>query len=200
MFRKTVLIICWFPLTFILLIVSLSNLVRLSSIKDANNPNYPAITIAESKNDLSDNINTGQILAAHADAGDGRTLLLTKFMKATPLEPFAQTFIDEADKYGFDYRLLPAIAMCESNLGVHIPSHDSYNAWGIAVFTGQQNGATFTDWNMAIQWVSKFISEKYINRNLQDVKSIGAVWAPPSVEKGHSWANCVENFMRNIEL
>ena len=38
--------------------------------------------------------------------------------------------------YGFDFRLLPAIAMCESNLGKRVPLKAGFNPFGIAVYTG----------------------------------------------------------------
>jgi hypothetical protein len=126
-------------------------------------------------------------------------VLLENFMKNSPMAAYAESIVREADRLNIDYRILPAIAMCESNLGKRIPSSDSYNAWGIAVYTGTNSGAKFKNWDEAITWVSEYIHTKYIQNNLIDVKDIGAIYAPPSVENGHSWANCVEGFMRSIE-
>jgi hypothetical protein len=142
---------------------------------------------------------TGKVLASSIEGADGRVVLLEAFMKNTPMAPFAETIVREADRLNIDYRIVPAIAMCESNLGKRIPSSDSYNAWGIAVYTGTNSGAKFKNWDEAITWVSEYIHKKYIQNNLIDIKDIGAIYAPPSVEKGHSWANCVEGFMRSIE-
>ena len=114
------------------------------------------------------------------------------------MENYANLFITLADKYSLDYRLVLSIAMCESNLGKRIPSSDSYNAWGISVYTGQQSGATFNGWEPAISWVTRYLKSKYYDRGLSTPKEIGAVWAPPSVEKDHSWAFCVQSFMDEI--
>jgi hypothetical protein len=143
--------------------------------------------------------NTGKVIATTVSGADGRVLLLQKFMDGSPMEPYADTIVSEADKNTIDYRIVPAIAMCESNLGKHIPSSDSFNAWGIAVFTGTNQGAKFSNWNEAIAWVTNYIHATYVAKNIIDIKDIGAIWAPPSVETGHSWANCVEGFMRSIE-
>jgi hypothetical protein len=89
--------------------------------------------------------------------------------------------------------------MCESNVGKRIPSRNSFNAWGISVYTGQNFGATFKDWPHAIDWVSKYIKEKYYDKGVTDLKEIGAIWAPPSVEKGYSWTRCVESFLESIQ-
>jgi hypothetical protein len=143
--------------------------------------------------------NTGRIIETSVVTADAREILLSRFLKNSPLAPYAGLMISEADRYGLDFRLVPAIAMCESNLGKRIPSSDSYNAFGIAVYTGQQEGAKFTNWEKSISWVFDFIHKRFINRNIIDIREIGSIWAPPSVENGHSWANCVESFMLRIQ-
>ncbi len=145
---------------------------------------------------------TGKVLGISIEGADARELLIksfiTKFQPNSPMMPFTTAFVTAADTYQIDYRLIPAIAMCESNLGTHIPAHDSFNAWGIAVYTGQQSGKMFNDWNHAIDWVGKYIREKYYNRSITNLTEIGAIWAPPSVMKDNSWAKCVQGFMDQI--
>jgi len=94
---------------------------------------------------------------------------------------------------------VPAIAMCESNAGKRIPSKDSYNAWGISVETGETSGAKFPNWLYAIDWVSRYLRDKYFARGITDLIDIGAIYAPPSVANGNSWANCVGQFMEEIQ-
>jgi hypothetical protein len=135
------------------------------------------------------------------DPADARSelirLFMLKYQQASPMVPYADQIVSNADTYGIDYRLVPAIAMCESNLGVRIPSSDSYNAWGIAVYTGEQSGRKFKGWSDAIAWTTAYIAT-YYNRGMTDLKTIGAIWAPPSVATGHSWANCVEQYRNAI--
>jgi hypothetical protein len=197
MLKRGLLVFWWFPLAAIILINNLVILSRSNSQTQSNNIiiNSPVTSQVQLLSDRG----TGKILGASIEAGDGRLDLLNKFMQDSPMLPYAQLIITEADKYHMDYRIVPAIAMCESNLGKHIPSSDSYNAWGIAVYTGQQNGAKFANWEQAIIWVNKYLFNKFIGQKIVDVKDIGAIWAPPSVEKGHSWANCVESFIRKIQ-
>jgi hypothetical protein len=200
MLRKTVLLVMWFPLTYIILIQNISLLSAPNTRRETGDQkNVYATPISDTGSIAAAKPGTGQVLAADIIAGDGRALLLQEFMRGAPLEQYSQIFVEEADRFGLDYRLVPAIAMCESNLGKRIPSLDSYNAWGIAVYTGQQEGAKFNDWPSAIQWVSEFIHRRFVQKNMIDIKDIGAIWAPPSVEKGDSWATCVEKFMRSIQ-
>ena len=114
------------------------------------------------------------------------------------MAPFSGLIVREADAKGIDFRLVVAIAMCESNLGKKMPKKDEFNAWGIAVYTGQNQGKAFDSWPHAISWVSQYIKTKYYDRGITDLKSIGAIWAPPSVENGDSWSSCVDTFQTSI--
>lgn len=196
---KLLLIFVWFPLTIGLLC---GDLVILSSIRNTTSKHsyetsriYHA-PIATSLSDRSE-----QVLGATIQAGDARTLILSAYLQKqeSPLAEFASYIIDRAQAYTIDYRLVPAIAMCESGGGKRIPTKDSYNAWGISVYTGQKTGAKFLNWMYAIDWVSKYIKEKYHDKGLTDLTDIGAKWAPPSVENGNSWANCVSFFMNQMQ-
>ena len=195
MVRKVIIALCWFPVTLGLLalnLVLLTNLERTAALA--------AKTPAPSMHITASSYGTEQVLGASIVAGDARSLLLTKFLKShdSPLTDFADYILDRADHYGIDYRFVPAIAMCESNVGKHIPSHDSFNAWGVAVMTGTTSGAKFPNWLYAIDWVSRYIKEKYMDKGMTTPLTMGPVWAPPSVNTGNSWANCVSFFMDQI--
>src|SRR3989338_9254173 len=62
------------------------------------------------------------------EAADGRAKIIENFFKGykAPLSEHSQTFVAIADKYQLDYRLLPSIAMQESNGGKKVIS-ESYN-------------------------------------------------------------------------
>jgi hypothetical protein len=143
--------------------------------------------------------NTSMVLGSQVIAGDARGKLLSDFLiqHDSPLAPYANLIVDEADKNGIDFRLIVAIGMCESNLGKHIPK-GSYNPFGAGVYTGQQTGINFDNWDKAIIWESRYIKERYADRGFRTLKEIGAVYAPPSVLTGYSWSTCVETFQKSI--
>lgn len=120
-----------------------------------------------------------------------RALQLEAFLQKynSPLAPYAQNFVDMADKYGIDWKLVPAITGVESTFGKHIP-YNSYNAYGWA------NGKySFKSWEESIEKVTKTLKEKYYNRGLDNPYKIGPVYAPPS----STWAGKVNRFMKEIE-
>lgn len=196
---KALAVLLWFPFTFILLIVNLT-LLQVT-VKRTHAPMVSMMSpLPDSPFGITAAAGSSQVLGAEITAGDARGLLLNQFLRSydSPMAPYANFIVSQADKNGIDFRLLVAIAMCESNLGKHMPSSDSYNAFGIAVYTGQQTGATFKSWPHAIEWVSQYIKENYYDKGIHDLKSIGAIWAPPSVETGYSWTNCVSEFQKSI--
>ncbi len=194
---KRVFFVAWFPVTFIMLVINLSMLVSMSKM---NKERLSASAPQQTSFQLTAASGTSRVLNATIIAGDARVLLLQQFLAKyqSPLTPFADIMVSESDKNGLDYRLPAAIAMCESNLGKHVPSHDSYNPFGIAVYTGTLSGKKFGSWVEAIQWVTKYIKENYHDRGFYDLHDIGAIWAPPSVENGYSWTNCVQGFMNSV--
>lgn len=196
MIAKALMALLWFPVTVGLLAV---NLILLNSLAQKANA-VSNLGVARAPVAAS-TFGSEQVLGASVEAGDARSLLLTQFLNEnhSPLAPYANYILDRANAYKIDFRLVPAIAMCESNVGKHIPSHDSYNAWGISVATGTTSGAKFPNWLYAIDWVSRYIKESYFNKGITSLTDIGAIWAPPSVAKGNSWANCVQYFMDQIQ-
>ena len=204
--RKLLLVGLWFPLSAALLISLLVNLVVLGeSHKAAVAHAAQPLADAPPLYDLRINTNiaagqTAQVLSAIVTAGDGRPYLLEAFLTAhtSPLAPYAAALVTESDANSIDYRLVAAIAMCESNLGKRIPG-GSYNAWGISIESGETSGATFKGWAQAIAWVSRYVRDEYTLKGLGDLRSMGAKWAPPSVNTGYSWTSCVDSFMKAIE-
>ena len=148
---------------------------------------------------VASSANTSMVLGSQVIAGDARGKLLSDFLNQyqSPLAPYANLIVDEADKNGIDFRLIVAIAMCESNLGKHIPKN-SNNPFGAGVYTGQQTGINFESWKQAIEWESRYIKERYADRGFRTLKEIGAVYAPPSVLTGYSWSSCVGTFQNSI--
>lgn len=126
---------------------------------------------------------------------EARPLIIEQYLQKhnSPLFPYAETLFEMAQKYDLDYRLMVAIAQCESNLCKKSPP-DSYNCWGF------ENGETrFLSWEQAIEQVAKTLKEGYIDQGLTTPEEIMVKYAPPSVEKGGPWAKCVNQFLKELD-
>jgi hypothetical protein len=195
MSRKIAISLIWFPLTTFLLI---GNLVALSNL--ATRTKTPvAATLPLRITASSDG--SEQVLGATVEAGDARVLLLESFFKThnSPMTTYGNIIVAQADKNGLDFTLLPAIAMCESNLGKHVPLKAGFNPFGAAVYTGTLKGKNFSDWSDAIIWESEYLKRTYYDKGITNLIDIGAIYAPPSVNTDNSWAKCVDLFMNTIK-
>src|SRR3972149_9031910 len=66
---------------------------------------------------------------------DNRVEILESFLESydSPLVPFARDFVESADRYNLDWRLVASIAGLESTFGKHVPA-SSYNGWGWGIY------------------------------------------------------------------
>jgi len=126
---------------------------------------------------------------------DNRVANLKSFFRKynSPLFDYAEHIVVVSDKYHFDYRLLPAIAMQESGLCKFIPE-DSYNCWGWGIY-----GTTvtkFDNYDEAIETVAKGLKNHYLDNGLVTATAIMEKYTPSS--QG-SWARGVNTFLRILE-
>ncbi len=124
-----------------------------------------------------------------------RTSNLKQFFRAhnSPLYDHAEFIVKTSDKYKFDYRLLPAIAMQESTLCRNIPNN-SHNCWGWGIYGNTVT--SFSSYDEAIDAVAKGLREQYIDKGLTTTSDIMAKYTPSS---NGSWARSVSGFMKSLE-
>jgi len=127
-------------------------------------------------------------------ASDSRTRILREFLENydSPLAPFAKTFIETADRYNLDWKLVAAISGVESTFGQQIPNN-SFNGWGWGIYG--DNMIRFSSWKEGIETVSEGLRTKYIDKwGAKNIYEIGEIYAASP-----TWAVRVEYFMNKIE-
>lgn len=180
----------WFATATTALIFSLFFSFYLSNPKllKPNIQNFKLYAaLPESESLISDDI-------SHADA---RAKIIENFFKVykAPLSTQSETFIQVADKYQLDWRLLPAIAMQESNGGKKVVDN-SYNPFGYGIYGSLV--LKFASWDEAIERVGRALREDYLNKGLKTPFQIMAKYTPPSLAKDGAWAKGVTTFMEEL--
>lgn len=135
------------------------------------------------------------VFTAQTEVADGRVANLKQFFRKynSVLYDYAEKIVQVSDENQFDYRLLPAIAMQESNLCRIIPD-DSHNCWGWGIYG---NTVTkFESYEEAIDTVAKGIKKHYIDKGLVTASSIMEKYTPSS---NGSWAHGVNTFLQMLE-
>jgi len=130
---------------------------------------------------------------------DARTIAMFNFLidYNSPMYPNAATFIEEADKYGLDWRLVASISGVESAFG-RLIAPNSYNGWG---WKGDptQEWSHFKDWEDGITTVTERMALGYgINKTPYQIEPI---YCPPcGANPAHAWANGVQGYMNALNL
>ena len=180
----------WFGAAVTTLIFALVFTFYISSVKSVNltNQNFKIYaSLPENGMQVSENI----------QKSDARAKIIENFFNGykAPLSEFAQKFVSVADKYNLDYRLLPAIAMQESNGGRKI-IEDSNNPFGYGIYGGAV--LKFNSFEEAIERVGKGLREDYLNKGLISPNQIMVKYTPPAVPTG-SWAKGVSTFIEELK-
>jgi len=192
--RKVVLLSTYFLITPILLLASIVFFSFLTYVKNPSptlgylfNPpktvSYAALPTADTE------------LEEQVTQTDARVELVRQFFAKykSPLEPYAEDVVRVADKYGMDFRLIPAIGMQESNLCKRSPEN-SHNCWGFGIYG--KKVTRFESYPDAIEAVTKTLSNKYINQGLVTPEEIMTKYTPSS---NGSWAAGVNHFMDQLQ-
>jgi len=128
-------------------------------------------------------------------SADARPEIIRQYLAKyqSPLLPFADLIVAEADKYRIDFRLTTAIAQQESNLCKVIPPQ-SYNCWGWGIHSKGTLG--FASFEEGIVTVTKGLFTDYLARGFDSVEKIMARYTPHSPG---SWAKGVNEFIAEME-
>ncbi len=190
--KKVFLLVTFFASTPLLLIftilffLSITYYNKYGSLfalgKEENYVAYAAIPTAEN------------VFEEEIGAEDARSESIRQFFSnyQSPLEPYASLIVQTADKYRLDHRLLPAIAMQESNLCKKIIKN-SHNCWGFGIYGSK--ATTFENYPQAIDAVSKTLAKQYIQAGLDTPDEIMKKYTPSN---NGSWAEGITYFMSQL--
>jgi hypothetical protein len=137
---------------------------------------------------------TSKSVKQQAKEVDNRAEILQGFLESynSPMAPYAQTFIDEADKNDIDWKWVPAIAGVESYFGQQIPPA-SYNGWGYGVYGN--NVRRFASWEDGIAVVSSALRSDYMDKwGATNIQQVGSKYAADP-----RWAVKVQNFVNLLD-
>lgn len=133
-----------------------------------------------------------QVVQIEARPVDKRAMVIKDYLAKynSPLEDSAQDFVDAADKYGLDWKLVVSISGVESTFGQHIPG--GFNGWGWGVYG--DNAIYFKSWREAIFTISQGLKERYVDRGYTEPYSMNRIYAASP-----SWGQHVSFFMNDLD-
>jgi len=189
--KKIALITTSFVLTPILLIFCILYFSFLTFSHNRSGLSFlPTSNVAYAALPGSENVVEGRVTG-----DDARVEIVRQFFRKynSELEPYAKDVIIAADKYGLDYRLIPAIGMQESNLCKKAPK-ESNNCWGFGIYG--KKITKFDTYADAIDTVTKTLANNYKANGLETPEEIMKMYTPSS---NGSWAASVSHFMAQLQ-
>lgn len=134
-------------------------------------------------------------ISGEALVADARAEILKQYLSEynSPLFPYADLIVSEADKYQIDFRLITAIAQKESNLCKIIPP-GGYNCWGWGIHSEGTLG--FRSYEEGIKEVTRGLATEYVGKGYDTIEKIMSKYTPLS---NGSWAFGVNRFMSEME-
>lgn len=143
-----------------------------------------------------------------------KAMKINKFFASygSPLQGYGKKFVEEAEKNNIEWKLVAAIAHCESTGGKVTPQYgnkESYNAWGWAVYdnndtTRNVNRYSMGSWENGIEIVSAGM-KSYYAKDLDEPEEIVTRYTPASVRKAGGdpakapWTLCMLDTYNKIE-
>ncbi len=148
--------------------------------------------VAEGRSGLGEGINF-DIQTADARVEIVRSFLERYKSPLTPYDHFAQSLVEASDRYGLDYRLLPAIMMQESNL---CKSSDPkiHNCLGFGIH--ERGTLGFDSYEESFDRAARELKANYIDQGLTTPEQIMKKYTPSS---NGSWANSVNQWIAEME-
>ncbi len=186
------ILVSWIIVSIFLLFGILVLFSKISDIKA-----FDSLLISTSKNIFEspkDLVSAPREILSAVRSDDARPVLVERFLRenGSPMVGSGKLFVEAADKYSLDWRLLPAIAFQESSLGKHT-IFGSYNAFGWGVVDNTTIGLSFQSWEAAIFAVAKGLREDYINKGFTTPKAINIRYASDK-----NWNQKVRSAMQEI--
>lgn len=158
------------------------------SLPNNQSPEYSQVFAAlpQPKTDIVTSVQTA----------DARAEILRQYLNrfGSPLEPYSDLIVQQADQYDFDYRWLVAIAMQESTLCKFIPEN-SYNCWGWGIYGDKIT--RFDSFEDAIRRISPQFKKIFLkDMHFKDPLKVMRTYTPPS---DGSWARGVGISLEDLQ-
>lgn len=136
---------------------------------------------------------------------DARAHLVANFIARndrghnSPLQPYdewGKKFVQVADEFGLDFRLLPAIARKESTFCKSNIAQKYYNCFGYGVpASGITESGMFNSYEEGLRTVAASLKRNYLDKGLTDPEAIMSKYCPPSTG---AWASDLNKWLAEM--
>ncbi len=133
------------------------------------------------------------------ETDDAREIIVANFLERhnSPMQPYAyygKKLVEIADLNGLDFRLMPAIAMQESNLCRNTNPGAPHNCLGFGIHS--RGTLDFESYEAGFERAAREIKERYVDIGLETPEQIMTKYTPSS--PNGAWAESVKQWMAEM--
>jgi len=141
-----------------------------------------------------------QSVVAILETQDAREAIVARFLERhkspmQPYEEYGRKIVEISDRYQIDFRLLPAIAMQESNLCRNTNPDAPGNCLGFGIH--KSGTLNFDSYEAGFERAGRELKAYYIDKGLHTVEQIERRYTPSS---NGSWAASVNQWMAEMRF
>ena len=130
---------------------------------------------------------------------DAREIIVANFLERhnSPMKPYeyyGARLVEIADKNGLDFRLMPAIAMQESNLCKVVNPGAPHNCLGFGIHS--RGTLDFESYEAGFERAAREIKERYVDIGLETPEQIMTKYTPSS--PNGAWAESIKQWMAEM--
>ncbi|MCL4208151.1 hypothetical protein KJZ63_00765 [Patescibacteria group bacterium] len=133
------------------------------------------------------------------ETDDAREIIVANFLErhSSPMQPYeyyGKKLVEIADLNGLDFRLMPAIAMQESNLCRNTNPGAPHNCLGFGIHS--RGTLDFESYEAGFERAAREIKERYVDIGLETPEEIMTKYTPSS--PNGAWAESVKQWMAEM--
>ena len=173
--------IAWISFTsaFILLITAAYSYLNTYQQQDGQLKSPLTSQVLEKQQAAEAAATSSQVVSSIVETDDARSTLIANFLERyhSPIQPYdyyGTKLVEIADRYGLDFRLLPAIAMQESNLCKVTNPNAPHNCLGFGIHS--QGTLDFESYEAGFERAGRELRQNYVDQGLDTVALIETKW------------------------
>jgi hypothetical protein len=198
--KKLFILFAWSLLSIGVLLTSAASLIFYNQYQEKLAESKSILPAPSSDLQIAISDNDGEVKGVESviETDDAREIIVANFLERhnSPMKPYqyyGARLVEIADKNGLDFRLMPAIAMQESNLCKVTNPGAPHNCLGFGIH--KRGTLDFESYEAGFERAAREIKERYVDIGLETPEEIMRKYTPSS---NGSWAESVKQWMAEM--
>ena len=199
--KKLFILFAWSLLSVGVLLTSAASLIFYNQYQEKLAESKSILPAPSSDLQIAISDNEGELKGVESviETDDAREIIVANFLERhnSPMKPYeyyGARLVEIADQNGLDFRLMPAIAMQESQLCKAVNPGAPHNCLGFGIH--KRGTLDFESYEAGFERAAREIKERYVDIGLETPEQIMTKYTPSS--PNGAWAEAIKQFMAEM--